>query len=157
MPAFSWALKRRKVSYSKLTNQFIAVLLAFLVGITAVGFSIDLHFCKGDMKSLAIWGKAKSCHQSTAQQCPNHATAVMDADEENNCCNNESLFIQSNDDQQISQDQVISEQDAQDYELPLATADYTLYIQVYNDADFQHYKPPLISKDLPVLFASFLI
>ena len=143
--------------YTKLIHQFLAVSLAFLVGITAVGFSIDVHFCKGDIKSLAFWGTAQSCHQSAAKQCPNHPSDVMDADEENNCCNNESLFIQSNDDQQISQDQIIAEQDAQDFGLLAVTAQYNLYIQVYNDADFQHYRPPLISKDLPVLFESFLI
>jgi len=44
-------------------KRVISLLLAFLLGFTSVGYSIDLHFCQGHLKSVALIGKAKSCHE----------------------------------------------------------------------------------------------
>jgi len=35
-------------------KRVISLLLAFLLGFTSVGYSIDLHFCQGHLKSVAL-------------------------------------------------------------------------------------------------------
>ena len=144
---------------NKKTYQIISFFLAILIFITSAGFTLDMHFCKGELKTISLIGKAKSCHDQAKVQCPHHqknGASTLKKEKENNCCNNEKQYFQ------VEQDQIIPVFDFEksaDF-LNLAPEiiqspfdDYTFTnLIVYNT-----YKPPPIQKDIPVLFESFLL
>jgi|GEM_PF-4675209 len=74
-----------------------ALVLALLIGVPYIGLVLDAHYCKGELKSIALFGKAKSCHEldlhPEKQGCPYHSQGEQHEDD---CCHNEHHFIKSN-------------------------------------------------------------
>ncbi len=74
-----------------------ALALALLIGVPHIGLALDAHYCKGELKSIALFGKAKSCHEldlhPEKQGCPYHSQGDQHEDD---CCHNEHYFIKSN-------------------------------------------------------------
>ena len=56
---------------TKAIHRITALTMAFLMFFTSVGFSVDIHYCKGDLKSFSLIGEASACHQ-TKKTCPRH-------------------------------------------------------------------------------------
>ena len=136
------------------TYRIFAFLLAALMFTTSTSFALDVHYCKGEIKSLSIFGKAKSCHeQKTVHTCPFHAK-MQQQQEDSNCCDNEMTIVQADIDQVFSGVELTNLQ-------PFVVA----FVQVFflehrfeqQDIAFEHYKPPLIAKDIPILVQSFLL
>ena len=76
--------------------KILSLCLAFLIGISSLGYSADLHFCQGKLKSVAFFGVAKSCHQSScSSKCGKkedlNLSPLCDQEEERNCCDNEKV------------------------------------------------------------------
>ena len=42
--------------------------MAFLMFFTSIGFSMDIHYCQGHLKSISLLGKAKNCHDIQAMK-----------------------------------------------------------------------------------------
>ena len=79
---------RRKKSY-----RISAIVMAFLMFFTSMGYSVDMHFCKDELKSFNLLGEASSCHKAQSK-CPRHAE--MNASHENSpsdCCSNKTIEI----------------------------------------------------------------
>ncbi len=81
---------------SQIIKRVISLGLAILIGFTSVGFSADLHFCKGHFKSMALFGAAKSCHKMKTNPSCHSTNKVIDDSEkscdlekDDNCCKNE--------------------------------------------------------------------
>lgn len=80
---------------SVVTKRGISLTLAFLITLTSVGFSADVHYCQGQLRSFALFGTAKSCHEkasiskchlkSTDERSTDKKTCSVDS---NDCCNN---------------------------------------------------------------------
>lgn len=70
-----------------------ALIMAFLMFFTSIGYSVDLHFCEGKLKSFSILGEASNCH-ATKSHCPRHIKSVQDKDTESNCCSNKTVEIE---------------------------------------------------------------
>jgi hypothetical protein len=65
--------------------------MAFVLLFATLGFSVDLHYCKGQLKSFSFIGKAASCHANQAS-CPNHSkTGLKQEAKEENCCSNKKI------------------------------------------------------------------
>jgi hypothetical protein len=72
-------------------HRITALTLAILMFCASVGFSVDLHYCKGDLKSFSFFGEASSCHTSK-KSCPHHQNLqAEDGAEKKDCCNNETV------------------------------------------------------------------
>ena len=41
------------------TYRFIAIILAAVLFVTSVGITMDMHYCKGELKSISLFGKAQ--------------------------------------------------------------------------------------------------
>lgn len=156
------------------TYRYIAINLAFLMFCTSIGFAVDMHFCKGDFKSFSFLEKAPSCHEvATTVTCPHHqkmmkeafrvklGTGCLDArlggkEDNRNCCKNKTVHIEANQDLQIQFLDLLSLH----YQATLAfVQNKVLYQNLYitqTSLPFQHYKPPLLFRDVPVLIQSFL-
>jgi hypothetical protein len=147
-------------------HKIISVMMAMLVLLSSTGFSMDLHFCQGQLKSFSLFGKAETCHaQAAKSHCQKkkktcHAS-ISNQDEvgkcKKNCCSNKTVKIESNNDIKNIQTLELA---------PLQAKFLTAFIQVYllkkseqNKAIIPHlnYVPPLLNKDIPVLIQSFLL
>jgi len=63
----------KKLSY---TYRFIALFMAAMVFLSSVGFSLDMHLCQGELRSVSLLGKAKNCYElagyDSPQSCSKH-------------------------------------------------------------------------------------
>lgn len=59
---------------------------------TSVGFSADLHYCKGELKTFSLFGEAKSCH-TAKKSCPHHANMLVTEKSEKDCCTNKTIEV----------------------------------------------------------------
>jgi hypothetical protein len=61
-------------------RQITAMSLSGLMLLSSIGFSIDMHFCQGMLKSYSLIGKAKTCHSTptAAMNCPHHQKMIAD-------------------------------------------------------------------------------
>jgi len=128
--------------------------MAILMFTTSISFAVDIHYCKGELKSLSIFGKAKSCHQQKATPtCPHHAK-MQQQQEDSNCCDNESTFVQADIDKIPSS---IEFTDLQQFVVAFVQIFFLRNSFEQEDIAFEHYKPPLITRDIPILVQSFLL
>jgi len=141
-------------------------MMAILVLVSSTGFSIDVHYCQGQLKSFSLLGKAKSCHQEVKKQhCKKHKKSCQSAlsNQEKlssckkNCCSNKTFKVESNDEAKKLQSLKLSQKQVQFI---------TVFVQVFllEKTDLSriilphlNYIPPLMNKDIPVLIQSFLL
>jgi len=90
-------------------NRITSLLMAFLMLVSSTGFSIDLHYCQGNLKSFSLLGEAKSCHEmAKAKHCSKmkkachapKATKEADDDCKKDCCSNKKIEISADEDAQ---------------------------------------------------------
>ena len=129
--------------------------MALLIGMTSIGMTINMHFCGGSLRSISLLEGSDSCCSATAKSCGNFEN--LSESDGKKCCDNQSIEIQSDDDLIIDQLQALSDIKVLDVFITNFDALDNLNISVYDAADFAHYRPPLISKDIPVLFETFLL
>lgn len=148
------------------TYRILSVSLALLVFFSSVGLTIDMHYCKGELKSVAFIGKAKSCHDtqssSTKKMCPHHQKMMdMGEDitaEQNNCCQNKTMRSQSDDDKTIVISDVIVPNVTLNYVVAFVTTQFSINLSSINQNTYiEDYHPPIISRDIYVLHESFII
>ncbi len=75
----------------------LALVLAFIVGLSSMGLSMDKHVCQGKVKSVAFFGKAKTCLQmqsdtETSGTCRMHRHCRHSGKKTKPCCHNESKY-----------------------------------------------------------------
>ncbi len=149
-----------------MTFRFVALTLACLMFITSVSFVVDLHYCQGQLKSFSLIGKARTCHtmspSTPMQGCPYHKKMMVEKEDcmvgKKKCCSNKTLHFNWSQDRHIQ---------TYDFSVSRSLQQFVFaYLTVFFDRDFtleretsyrSYYKPPLLSKDIPVLFESFLI
>ena len=126
---------------------------------SSTSFAIDMHYCGGELKSINLFGKAKTCHELSSDSekpmndCPHHKKMMVDkktCPEDKGCCSNKTVQLESDQDHKVqANDILISKQLKQFVE-----TDYKLEREA---ANFAYYRPPLIQKDIPVLNQAFLL
>lgn len=151
----------------KNTYRFVAVIMAFLMFFSSIGFAIDMHYCGRTLKSVSFFGKAKNCYElanevkGIMKSCPHHKklkTAKTTCSKDKGCCSNKTVHIQSDQDQQVSSvDFTINQQLKQ-----FITAYVSVFLLDEFDLDegginFVRYKPPIIPRDISVLHQTFLL
>ena len=133
---------------------------------SSTGFSIDLHFCQGQVKSFSLLGKAKSCHEQAAKShckkkqkaCHAPRTTQNELGKcKKDCCSNKTIKIEQNQEAKKLQTLEITTSQVQ-----FVTAFVQVFLLAENDLDniiipHLNYVPPLLNKDIPVLIQSFLL
>lgn len=138
-----------------ITYRIVAITMAILIGMTSIGITINMHFCGGALRSVSLIESSGSCCSKSTKACGNFEKSVDTQDKK--CCENQSIEVQSDDDLVVDQIQVLSKVDNQDVLVPMTnTSDDSITVG-YAAADFEHYRPPLIPKDISVLFETFLL
>ena len=149
---------------TNLSYRIIALTMALLVFSTSVGFSIDMHFCQGQLKSTSIFGKAKNCHEMAKMAiCPHHQKKMEAMDDESckedqkDCCNSKTILVQSDDDKQFQNSNLSLTNNQQQFLFAYVESFHFNQPIIATYSENEYYKPPLIQRNLPVLFQSFLI
>ena len=74
--------------------------------VSSTGFSIDFHYCQGQVKSFSLIGKAKSCHEQAEKNHCKKKLKACHADQSNSkkikqckkdCCSNKTIKFETND------------------------------------------------------------
>jgi len=136
--------------------KIFSLVMALLILITSVGFSLDIHYCNGQLKSVSFFGKAKSCHDNSVQKsCSHHKELQKD----NDCCENRTFVFQSDLDKDL---------DSKVFTLPVTKelssfivaftiVSLNLYPKFETNIIESYYSNPIIHRDIYVLFETFLI
>lgn len=132
---------------------------------STVGFSMDMHYCQDELKSIAFFGKAKSCHDvKETKTCHHSKKTSSNSDEgdfknidQDNCCHNENLTVEkSNLDAPNPELGTLNH-----FQLKFISTNAVAFIYKYNknklQNNFRKYIPPLPQHNTQVLFQTFLI
>lgn len=144
------------------TYRFFALFMAFMMFVTSVGYAVDMHYCKGELKSFNFFGKAKSCHEVTSMKnCPFHQEMseqhTESSMEKKGCCENKTHWVQSDQDQQVQTSGFVLKNHLQQFIIAYVHVFFLDNVIQKKSLSFALYKPPLIQRDVPVLFQSFLL
>ena len=97
--------------------------------------------------------KMASCHHK--KQVDEKPMACSEGD--NNCCNNKTVYFESDFDEQIINFDYLS-LESLSFAVAFEHSSFDDLFEVIKDViPFAHYKPPLIRKDIPVFFETFLL
>jgi len=131
--------------------------MAFLMFFASVGFSADVHFCKGEFKSFSLVGEASSCH-TAKKSCPHHANMVTEDGHEKDCCTNEKFEVDDLDvDYNVSAEVELTDLQIQ-FVASLVYSLFTLTPPSSNTiSPFPDNEVLLPSKDIYVLLERFLL
>lgn len=138
-------------------TQIFHIFLAILIYISGIGVSVHQHFCQDELKNIAFWTSAPSCHEKEAV-CPVSGKACAmhgQMDHEKDCCNDEVSF------EQADWDFV---PDSQNEDVPLALNSTAaiihrtaaIYVFEFLRSPQKYRPPPLITTPRRILFSSFL-
>lgn len=146
------------------TYRPIALIMAILLFTSSVSFAVDMHFCKGELKSISFWGKAPSCHEQAAAKisCPHHRKIMAEKGEaalkKSNCCDNHTVQVEADHERQTQAAVELELNPTLQYFLIAYTASlFTTEDIARMPVPYLNYKPPLIPRDIPVLTQSFLL
>jgi len=141
----------------KSVHRITALTMALLMCFTSVGYSVDFHYCKGDLKSFSVVGEATTCH-GTMKSCPRHVEMqIEEKSEDSSCCSNETIIIDNLDaDFNVSPDVELT-----DIQVKFVSA----FVYTFNDfslpkvvkSSFFEKHNPLPPRDIYVLLERFLI
>ena len=125
--------------------------MAFVVLFSTMSFTIDMHYCGDKLVETAIFNKAKGCGMEM-----DNPSAEGCAITKKNCCNDEQLIVDGQDELQLSVDKISLEQ-----QVFLASFIYT-YINLFegydkNVSSYEEYKAPLVVRQLYKIDETYLI
>lgn len=119
---------------------------------------LNKHYCKGELKSVALFSKAEPCHSKKAvTSCPFHPPSDEEQPEKKGCCDDESELIKLDEEVEVPQLNL----DLADHPQLVAALLVTVnLLSVSSDRKTLHYlnyKPPLIVRNLFTSLQTFLL
>jgi hypothetical protein len=127
------------------------MLMAFLVLFSTTSFTVDMHYCGDTLVETALFHNIKGCGMEMKKPSTEGCAITK-----KNCCNDEQLVVDGQDELQVSVDKISFEQ-----QLFVASFVYT-YVNLLEGFDnkvfsFEKYKPPLVIKQLYKIDETYLI
>lgn len=156
------------MNFLRTIYRFFALTMAFLMFFTSVGFAMDMHYCGGQLKSVSFFGKAKTCHDIAEESetpmmkdCPHHKKMMAEnkgCSEDKDCCSNKTVHLQSDQVQKNQTNDFVVSKELKQFAIAYVTVFFADDFNLEREAaNFGHYKPPLIQRDIPVLNQTFLL
>ncbi len=125
--------------------------MAFVVLFSTMSFTLNMHYCGDTLVETAIFHKAEGCGMDMEMPSTEGCSITK-----KNCCNDEQLVIDGQDELQLQVDKISFEQ-----QIFITSFIYT-YINGFeglenNVFSFEDYKPPLVIRQLYKLDEMYLI
>ena len=133
------------------------IVLAFLLFISSAGVIINKHYCRDELKSMALFLEAEVCHKEKAMKsCPMHSKDRTDEEEEKDCCDNRTEYCKADEDQLAPTFRTAFQLNTNFW--PAKLNAYYLELVSIEARTFYYlnYKPPLIVWDLPISLQTLL-
>lgn len=121
-----------------------------------------MHFCKGKIADVSVFGKAKSCKMLVKKVDANSILCKADLNQHKDdfkkakCCYNETIAVDVTDELTSADNTTLNHS-----QLTFITAyfisSYHLFVSEEKETEHFDYSPPLISKDIQVLDQVFII
>ena len=131
-------------------HKIMSLVMAFVVLFSTMSFTVSMHYCGDTLVETAVFQKAKGCgmemQKPSAEGC-----AVT----KKNCCKDDQLVVDGQDELQLQVDKVSLEH------LFIASFVYT-YINLFEGLDnnvssYEEYKPPRVIRQLYKIDETYLI
>lgn len=125
--------------------------MAVVVLFSTMSFTVDMHFCGDTLVETAIFQNAEGCGMEIENLSTENCSII-----EKNCCSDEQLLVEGQDELQFSIDKISLEQ-----QLFIASFVHT-YIHLFEGNEketvvFEAYKPPLVVQPIYKLDETYLI
>lgn len=125
--------------------------MAFVVLITTMSFTVDMHYCGDTLVEMAVFHEAKGCGMEMEKPSTDAC-----AFSKKNCCDDKKVTVEGQDELQQTYQKI-----AFDQQLFVTTFVYT-FINLFEgeqqpDHSFIAYKPPRVSRQIYKLVETYLI
>ena len=125
--------------------------MAFVVLFSTMSFTMNMHYCGGTLVETAMFQKVKGCGME--MQTPSTEGCAIT---KKNCCNDEQLVVDGQDELQLQVDTISFEQ-----QVFIASFVHT-YINLFEGLDnnysaYEAYKPPLVIREIFKIDETYLI
>ncbi|WP_282043301.1 HYC_CC_PP family protein [Winogradskyella flava] len=132
-------------------NKILSISLAFVVLFSTLSFTVNMHYCGGTLVETAIFQKAKGCGMEMDKPSTEGCAITK-----KNCCDDEQLSIEGQDELQLQLDNITFEQ-----QVFIASFVHT-YINLFESLDnnassYEEYKPPLAVRKIFKIDETYLI
>ncbi|MGY0390989.1 HYC_CC_PP family protein [Bizionia sp. KMM 8389] len=132
-------------------HKIMSLAMAFVVLFSTMSFTLNMHYCGDTLVETAVINKAKGCGMEM-QKPSTEGCAIT----KKNCCNDEQLVVDGQDELQLQVDKITFEQ-----QVFIASFVYT-YINLFEGLDnnvssFEEYEPPLVIKEIFKIDETYLI
>ncbi|OEJ99205.1 hypothetical protein A8C32_08525 [Flavivirga aquatica] len=132
-------------------HKAMSLAMAFVVLLSTMSFTLSMHYCGDTLVETAMFHKAEGC----GMEMDNSSTEGCSITKKN-CCNDEQLVVDGQDELQLQVDKISFEQ-----QVFIASFVYT-YINLFEGLDnnvssFEEYKPPLVIRQLYKIDETYLI
>ncbi|WP_282030730.1 HYC_CC_PP family protein [Winogradskyella eximia] len=132
-------------------HQIMSLAMAFVVLFSTMSFAVNMHYCGDTLVETAIFHKAKGCGMEMEKPSTEGCSITK-----KNCCNDEQLVVDGQDELQLQVDKISFEQ-----QVFIASFVYT-YINLFEGLDnnvssFEEYEPPLVIRQLYKIDETYLI
>lgn len=125
--------------------------MALLLLFSTVSFSVDMHFCGGDLVDLGFFEKDAKCSMMLPDTPKGECLmAIM------NCCSDQELVQEGLDELLVSVDNMTYEQQ-KFITTFISVFTFLNYYPPRKIIPFKEYSPPLLTHDFQVVNATFLI
>ena len=125
--------------------------MAFIVLFSTLSFTINMHYCGETLVETAVFQKAKGCGMEM-----NRPSTEGCGITKKNCCDNKQLAIEGQDELQLSAEKI--EFQHQVFLTSLVYAYVSLFEGIQEDiVPLNDYSPPLVQRNIQVLYEVFLI
>ena len=132
-------------------HKIMSFTMAFVVLFSTMSFTINMHYCGDTLVESAMFHKAKGCGMEM-QKPSTEGCAIT----KKNCCNDEQLVVDGQDELQLQMDTLSFEK-----QLFIASFVYT-YINGFDGLDnnvtsYEAYEPPLVIRQIFKIDETYLI
>ncbi len=137
----------------EIIHKSIAVCMAFVVLMTTMSFTIDMHYCGDTMVDFAFFKDAKSCKMEKVQLASNSENPNIS---QKPCCSDKKIVVEGQEDLKNAVDRITFEQQT------FVSVLFHSYISLFESYDkniipYKEYRPPFVKQNLLVLHQTFLI
>ncbi len=125
--------------------------MSFVVLLSTMSFTVNMHYCGDTLVETALFHKAKGCGMGM-QMPSNEGCAIT----KKNCCNDEQVVVDGQDELQLQVDTISFEQHV--FITSFVYTSINLFEGIDNNASsFEEYKPPLVIRQIFKLDETYLI
>ena len=125
--------------------------MAFVVLFSTLSFTVSMHYCGDTLVETAIFQKAKGCGMEMDKPSTEGCSITK-----KNCCNDEQLVVDGQDELQLQVDKITFEQ--QVFIVSFVHTCINLFEGLDNNvSSYEEYKPPLVVRQIFKIDETYLI